>query len=371
MKHINKSLLVIGHSSGLTSGAEKSLLETIDILYKKYKIIILLPSCGPFCNALDKRGVEYKIIRYYPVYEKKEYSLLKKILKQLVNMLTLPLFINEARKYDVIYTNTLVIFQGVFLSKLLNKKHVWHVREKIDEDWIGSNFFGEKLQNYALSSKLNNMIFNSYWTMSQFSEDLCPSRSIAYQPVKVDDTTTRDSSENYIVTYIGRISEKKRIIDLINAFSLIKNKKAELHIYGSGSDDYLLFLKNKVAELNINNSVFFMGDTLEPSRRIANSTIVVLPSENEAFGRVTVESMLLGVPVIGSCSGGTAELIEDEITGLLYEPRNIIELMGKIDTLLDDEELRVLLSERAMTWCNASMSEKKYIAVLQKVIGND
>lgn len=53
-------------------------------------------------------------------------------------------------------------------------------------------------------------------------------------------------------------------------------------------------------------------------------------SQNEAFGRVTVESMLSENVVIGTKSAGTAEIIEDGVNGYLYEVGNIQELSRKI-----------------------------------------
>ena len=54
-------------------------------------------------------------------------------------------------------------------------------------------------------------------------------------------------------------------------------------------------------------------------------------SRAEAFGRVTVEAMKLGLPVIGAARGATPELVRDGWNGLLYAHGDANELAGKID----------------------------------------
>ena len=62
-------------------------------------------------------------------------------------------------------------------------------------------------------------------------------------------------------------------------------------------------------------------------------------SRAEAFGRSTVEAMLGGIPVIGCNSGGTPELVKDEITGFLFEYGNYIELSEKMLQFINDKKL--------------------------------
>ena len=74
--------------------------------------------------------------------------------------------------------------------------------------------------------------------------------------------------------------------------------------------------------------------------------VTLVCSRWEAFGRVIVEAMLAGKPVIATAnSGGTAELIEEGKTGLLYERGNHIELADKIQYLYKNPEVRSKLGQ--------------------------
>ena len=75
--------------------------------------------------------------------------------------------------------------------------------------------------------------------------------------------------------------------------------------------------------------------------------IELVCSKSEAFGRVTIEAMLAGIPVIASNTGGTIELIEHKQNGLLYNYGDVQQLSEMILTLVNDEQLKVKLVENA------------------------
>ncbi|MFC1553166.1 glycosyltransferase family 4 protein [candidate division KSB1 bacterium] len=66
----------------------------------------------------------------------------------------------------------------------------------------------------------------------------------------------------------------------------------------------------------------------------------VLTTPKETFGMVIIEAMAKGVPVIGSNAGGVKEIIEDGVSGYLFEPNDAAGLAEKINMILENEELR-------------------------------
>ena len=80
--------------------------------------------------------------------------------------------------------------------------------------------------------------------------------------------------------------------------------------------------------------------------------IELVCSRSEAFGRVTLEAMLHSIPVIGSRSGGTPELINDHQTGLLYEYENIDELVCCIKELCNNQKLYEAIVENARKYAS-------------------
>lgn len=107
-----------------------------------------------------------------------------------------------------------------------------------------------------------------------------------------------------------------------------------------GETDVKALLMEKVQQLNLVKYVLFIGfvDNIFPYLR--NADAVLVPSYEETFGRVVVESMFVGTPVIASRSGGIPDLIEEQVDGLLHEKKNAIDLELKIYQLIQQPELQ-------------------------------
>jgi hypothetical protein len=83
-----------------------------------------------------------------------------------------------------------------------------------------------------------------------------------------------------------------------------------------------------------------LGYRDNPSAYVKLADVAFLGAEKEAFGRVTVEAMLLGKPVVGAASGGTIEIIDDTSTGFLFEPGDIEKATDIVEMLYKDPTLR-------------------------------
>jgi glycosyltransferase involved in cell wall biosynthesis len=81
-------------------------------------------------------------------------------------------------------------------------------------------------------------------------------------------------------------------------------------------------------------------------------------SKCEAFGRVTIEAMKIGIPVIGSNTCGTVELIEHERSGLLYEQGNPSGLANEVIKLIKYPELKERIIKEAKNHAEDLVSEK-------------
>ena len=72
--------------------------------------------------------------------------------------------------------------------------------------------------------------------------------------------------------------------------------------------------------------------------------VFVLPSNNEAMGNALMEAMLSRVPAVASRVGGSMEIIEDRVSGLLFTPGDSDELTQAIKELLQNDTLRKKVS---------------------------
>jgi glycosyltransferase involved in cell wall biosynthesis len=91
-----------------------------------------------------------------------------------------------------------------------------------------------------------------------------------------------------------------------------------LLIAGDGEEEHESSLIKLIEKLKIADAVSFLGFVDEPFSVYRKADAVLMCSENEAMGRVTAEGMAAACPVIGRDSGGTSELIDHGVNGLLY-----------------------------------------------------
>lgn len=127
-----------------------------------------------------------------------------------------------------------------------------------------------------------------------------------------------------LVYYVGRIVYEKGLHILIDAWTRVLEQipRARLVIAGTGS--YLQWLRQRVWELGITNSVLFTGFVSDDERdRLYHATdAAVFPSLYEPFGIVALEAMAAGCPVIVTQTGGLSEVVSLHETGLTVYPNN-------------------------------------------------
>jgi len=113
-----------------------------------------------------------------------------------------------------------------------------------------------------------------------------------------------------------------------------------------GSFGYEQYLRNLAQQYGISSMVEFCGFVPEPYTLLRNWDIAVHASiEPEPLGRVVIEAMLAGTPVVATNGGGVPEFVEHERTGLLVPMGDAGALADAIERLLHDTCLRRRLAE--------------------------
>jgi glycosyltransferase involved in cell wall biosynthesis len=160
------------------------------------------------------------------------------------------------------------------------------------------------------------------------------------------------------VGYLGRLVPEKGVAWLLESFARSRHAgEARLLIYGEGPD--LGRLQRLASHLGL--SVHFGGAVppAEVPRALAALDILVVPSLTtpawaEQFGRVIVEAMFAGTPVIASDSGSIPEVVGD--AGVLVPEGDRDALAGAIDRLLENPERRAEIGSGALSWAMSHYS---------------
>ena len=145
-----------------------------------------------------------------------------------------------------------------------------------------------------------------------------------------------------IVLFVGNLIKRKNVNSLLEA-KKIANSDYYLVIVGDGPQ--YKKLKKKVEEENIRD-VIFTGARNDVENIIPSCDVLILPSFSESFGLVLIEALACGKPVIGSKVGGITEIITEDV-GLLVNPNKISSIARAVDNIINDDELRLVLSLNA------------------------
>ncbi|MFO0017352.1 MAG: glycosyltransferase family 4 protein [Synechococcaceae cyanobacterium] len=146
----------------------------------------------------------------------------------------------------------------------------------------------------------------------------------------------------FTVLCVARQYPRKRVIDLLEAFALVRARlaAAQLVIIGDGPEHGAL--RQRLEELQLGEAVSLLGalpDDAAVRQWYARSSVFCLPSEQEGFGIVFLEAMASGLPVVSTTAAAIPEVVLDGQTGLLVPPRDPSALAGALLRLLLDPAL--------------------------------
>jgi len=171
------------------------------------------------------------------------------------------------------------------------------------------------------------------------------------------------------IGYIGKFAKIKGIHVLLEAFSKFPELKSELHIFGSPGwtdpDSIGYWLESK--DLFDREDIFIHENGFkanEISTVMAQFDVLVVPSIwYEAFGRIVVEALASGVPVICSDQGGPSETIEDGFNGLHFKMGDSEHLYKMLKKLIDQPEYLRSMSKN----CQVPKSTEMYVKEIEDV----
>lgn len=276
---------------------------------------------------------------------------------------------HDAVVYSSQYDN---LFFGCILSFVKNTPLISHLRLEaaLESDSI------RKLKQAFTLSRVDKFIAVSDAVRNDWSQKLGINHSLIktiYNGIDLEQfhpcedilerrTAWEIPQDTKVITYVGRLEQYKGVETLIRAASSLINHHPEkqiiLLIAGKSlvsGEKYITFLKRLVSELSIEKSTRFLGHISDVKSLYQISDLVVVPSLwLEAFGRVTIEAMACGTPVIGSRVGGIPEVLSDDFRHFLFKPGDETELSDRLEKYIDWQTTQTDLNFR----CRAHVYQK-------------
>ncbi|MCC7446759.1 MAG: glycosyltransferase family 4 protein [Anaerolineae bacterium] len=179
------------------------------------------------------------------------------------------------------------------------------------------------------------------WRAKGYRKPLTVIPQFGVDPTIFAPAERRPAGRGFVFGYVGRLVPEKGVDLLIRALARIKGVW-RLEIIGQGPERDNL--QRLAASLNLSQQIAFTGQV--PSTRMPAfyrelDALVIpsrtLPNWKEQFGRVIIEAMACGVPVIGSDSGAIPDVIGD--SGLIFPEDDVVALVDRLQSLVQDEAL--------------------------------
>lgn len=341
------NILFISHENKL-NGANKSMLNLIDALSKEHRFYVWCRGeDGPLIDELKSRNICYTTEYYYAwctyfikqprnilhlLWRKSKWYLKEQFYNKRVVKAIIP-FLKE-HEIDLIHLNSSIINIGIELKKQSDIPVLWHFREfgKEDFGWemlTTKRYFYKYIRNNADKVvAVSKAVANKYRNYLKTKQLTVVYNGVDKKNINPKPTYNKDSKKKLIVLQTGVLCKQKGQQIAIEAMRILREDgidNIELLLAGSGnlpvnfSSSYLKSI-----------GVILLGQVENMVKLREKVDIELVCSRAEAFGRVTIEAMMSGIPVIGSKSGGTPELIENQKTGLLFSSGNALELANQI-----------------------------------------
>ncbi len=342
-------ILFLSHYPHLL-GANRSLFSLVIGLREKGVLPqVWCPEEGDFTKALEEENINVRIFPYHnwaATFMHPSFFHLPVAAYRNNNLL--PTLALEAKAFgpNIIHTNSSLLGVGADISEKIGVPHVWHIREFAKLHY-NMRFFPNEDVLFSRLKKAKKAIAISQAIKNGVGKDTAGINwEVVYNGVldhnKIEqffEVPIIENQEKNVFTFlcVGLLHPSKAQLEALEAFGLIAGKypNARLRIVGNGRRMYEAKLKEVAKKKRITEQVNFVGFKKEVAEEYHRSNVVVMCSRDEGMGRVTVEAMSYGKPVIGFRSGATPELIEDGVDGYLYA-NGAQGLAEKMELLLSD-----------------------------------
>jgi len=348
-------------------GANRSMLDLCDGLLKKgnNQISIIGPKEGDIIAACEKREIEYVKNKCVLEYYNKKYSFLRGVGKFILSLFNAVLLYCSMRKkgIDVVHSNSSAVFLGAYLSFLLRKPHVWHIREFGDEDYYMRYYFGDKYFYYLLKKSypvgISKAIYEKRLSCVEDRRKIQIYNGVVWSKNLIRREISR-FSENICFGVVGAITQSKNQFEALQAFNLFQVKYPDsklIFVGGEYEKSYIEKLKNYIQTNNIKN-VTFTGFVTNVNSYYNEIDILIMCSQHEALGRVTIEAMAQSVLVIGYDNAGTSEIIKNNYNGYLYQD-SYHQLFEKMISVVNTDQKEII--SNALVSVKENYTIEKYV----------
>ena len=343
-------------------GSTLSLKDMLPSLRELLHPIVLVYAKGEVYEYMISQGIEVYVVPYTFNYYRQvaKNNVLSRFLQcmhqylkhwiRLKKSLHIALRILKNRDISIVHSNTSAIDLGYYLARKLRTKHVWHVREMLPL-FNNARIIGgvDKLKKQMACSQKLIFISNAcrdYWDIN------CDEHKIIVIGDAVrhkEDTVYVKEKKKYILFCSQGLTAYKGADVAIRSFgkSHLPQRGYRLRMIGNCNPGYKKELVQIARELDVDGAIDFLGrlGSSEIGSYMRDAAAFIQPSKMEGLGRVAIEAMFYGCPVVARNCGGTLDFIDDGKTGYLWNTEE--ECVGLLEKVaIEDNEDLILKAQK-------------------------
>lgn len=181
----------------------------------------------------------------------------------------------------------------------------------------------------------------------------------------------RSKADQYTILMVGRISEQKDYLTMIEAISKLPKRILdiiEVKVAGEGKEQYKAKLLELISEKKLEHKIKFIGNQSNIPKLMYEADFFMMSSRWEGLPIALIESVVSGLPSVVTNVGGCAEVVNQYNCGISVEPSNPDMLSRALVELVDNEKLITELSSNALKNSqefNVEINKKKHIELYQ------
>lgn len=220
------------------------------------------------------------------------------------------------------------------------------VRNRLLQAWIAGRSDATICAGRTLLDKIRTHCSDCHETWPILSPNLRPRDTAA---ARSREAATDRPSEPLRFLYVGMLSPRKGVDDLLTALSRLFERGISAHLQIVGTGPELGRLKERAGELLLEGRVEFTGYVSDPDElaaTYAGSDVFVLPSRNEGLPRVLYEAAASGLPIVATSVGGTAASFAHGVNALIVPPGDVEALVAAMEEVCVRPEVRQRLSRQ-------------------------
>jgi L-malate glycosyltransferase len=343
------------------SGADESLILTIKGLDKNsYNPIVVLPGASPYKEKYEKVGARVLTLKFGRIKRSlNPFYLIKLVFSFFPEVIRFRQLLKK-ENIAIVHNNMEVVLSSGLAAKLCSVKSIYHYRHNASD---------RPKIIYDIFINLLDKVSDHIIAISKATADTFYKRGISEEKVSVvydfvdskwyAGEKRKDFYESHfglpqgtkVVATVGRINPRKNLEDFIRMAAIVRSKYAETYFFIIGDAHFGYENKYKdrlialIRELGLQQSVILAGRQSEIPYIMNSSFLVTLSSHNEGYGRVLIEAMIMGKPLVGSNSGAIPELIEWGGAGVVYPVGNQQAFADATLKILSDKNLAAKYGE--------------------------